>query len=687
MANQLSNESSPYLLQHASNPVDWYPWNEQSLVRAKELDRPIFLSIGYAACHWCHVMEHESFENEAIAKLLNENFVSIKVDREERPDIDMIYMDAVMALRNGQGGWPLSAFLTPSQQVFFGGTYWPPTARMGMPGFDQVLLSVLEAYRNKREAIESQSQEITRWLNRDAEVSASEDVSLDQILQRSVQAMENSCDFERGGFGDAPKFPHAMDLRLLNQMIDDWPVQGSPTREVVATMIDVSLKKMALGGIYDHLGGGFARYSVDPYWLVPHFEKMLYDNALLTTAYTERCQREPNPYFEHVVADTIEYVLRMLTHSDGGFFSTEDADSEGEEGKFYVWSKSETESILGAEAAEFCQVFDVSEAGNFEGHNILNLTDSMSDQPFEQVVATIEKFKSARKQLFDVQAKRIRPGLDDKVITSWNGLMIGAMARAGAVFDKPRWVEAASGAADFVFKTLTSGDRLLHSWRDGTSSVGGFLDDYAAMLCATLELYRATFDVRWIDKANGLAEQMLELFHDAENGGFFFAAKDSEQLIAQKKPFSDNSVPSGNALAACGLLELGLLLNNQAWIDHADRTLQCAGSLLTRAPQAASQTLIAVRRKQAKRQEILLAGRESEIAPLVKQLQQSWLPDATLIVVTDWDAIQGSVLADAIADKKTDLSNPTLYICEGFQCQLPVVGLPEIGDAISKLSK
>ncbi len=690
MTNRLANESSPYLLQHANNPVDWFPWGEEALARAKELDRPIFLSIGYAACHWCHVMEHESFENEAIARVLNENFVCIKVDREERPDLDMVYMDAVMALRNGQGGWPLSAFLTPSKQVFFGGTYWPPTARPGMPGFDQVLLSILESWSKKRDAIESQSRDITRWLNRDAEKAATDQAwdapQQKQILNRSIQAMENSCDFEHGGFGSAPKFPHAMDLRLLNLMLDAWPENGSPARTVVESMLDISLQKMALGGIYDHLGGGFARYSVDRYWLVPHFEKMLYDNALLTLAYTQRCQREPDPYFEFVVGDTIEYVLRMLTHSEGGFFSTEDADSEGEEGKFYVWSKSEIESLLGDDADEFCRMWDVGDGGNFEGHNILNLTASMRGKSPDEITDTIRRFAPQRQQLFEVQQQRIRPGLDDKVIVAWNGLMIEAMARAAVVFGEKRWLDAACAAADFVFEKVSQDGRLLHSWRNGQASIGAFLDDYGAMLCATLELYRATMDVQWIAKAQSLAETLMELFHDESNGGFFFTANDSEQLIARKKPVSDNSIPSGNSLVACGLMELGLLTGESRWVSVAEGTIRCADELLTRVPQAASQMLIALRRRLSANREIVLAGKQEEIAHLAAQLQQKWLPNTSLVVVTDWQQATDSPLANVLAGKETDMQQPTLYVCEGFACELPVTGTQNVEQAIKALS-
>ena len=462
MPNRLQNESSPYLLQHANNPVDWYPWGEEALSRAKELDRPIFLSIGYSACHWCHVMEHESFEDEAIAKVLNENFVCIKVDREERPDIDMIYMEAVMALKNGQGGWPLSAFLTPDQNVFYGGTYWPPKAKMGMPGFNQVLLSVLDAYTNKRDTIKKQSAEITRWLNRPADDSPALDHAA--VSARAAQAMENQFDFTHGGFGAQPKFPHSMDLCWLNRVAADWGVNATPSRKVIETMVDLNLQKMALGGIYDHLGGGFARYSVDERWLVPHFEKMLYDNALLTIAYTQRCQQNHSPFFKTVVEETIDYVLERLTDEAGGFYSTEDADSEGEEGKFYVWTPEEISQVLGpAASSKFAAIYDVSDDGNFEGKNILNLTDRLNRATGEQICEVKNTMRDSRAKLLATRRQRVRPGLDDKVIVFWNGLMIRAIARAAAVFGNPKWQAAAVKAADFVLQQLSDSEgRLLH---------------------------------------------------------------------------------------------------------------------------------------------------------------------------------------------------------------------------------
>ena len=685
MPNRLQDESSPYLLQHANNPVDWYPWCEEALALSREQDKPIFLSIGYSACHWCHVMEHESFEDDAIAKLLNDNYVCIKVDREERPDLDMIYMDAVIALKNGQGGWPLSAFLTPKQQVFYGGTYWPLKAKMGMPGFGQVLLGVLDAFTSKRDAIEKQSTEITGWLNRSSDKSSSLD--RDAVVSTGVRAMENQFDFTSGGFGSQPKFPHAMDLQWLNLIADSWPQNESPSKQVVESMVDINLQKMALGGIYDHLGGGFARYSVDERWLVPHFEKMLYDNALLTMSYTQRRQRKADPFYEAVVSETIDYVLEMLTDSEGGFYSTEDADSEGEEGKFYVWSPAEIAEALGDDADEFCEAYDVLAGGNFEGKSILNLTDWLNKATSQQMFECNQRWKDARKKLLEVRNRRIRPGLDDKVIVSWNGLMISAIARAAAVFGNEEWESAAICAAEFVLGKLRRDDgRLLHTWRHGKAAIDAYLDDYAAMLCATLELYRLTFDARWINEAKTLADTMVRHFAD-ESGGFFFTADDAEKLIARKKPWHDNSVPSGNALAACGLLGLGRLIGDESYIALANETIEGASHVLNRVPHAASQMLIAMSTSQMGQREIVVAGSADKTRPLMRRIQKKWLPGVSLIAISDAEATKNGPLSAMLEGKTFDAETVTLFDCENFSCKLPVVGEDQVSQWIDSLDE
>ncbi len=578
--NRLAHESSPYLLQHQNNPVDWYPWGTEALSRSKREQKPIFLSIGYSACHWCHVMEHESFENPQIARLMNENFVCIKVDREERPDLDQIYMNAVQLL-TGRGGWPMSVFLTPDLQPFYGGTYWPPGARMGMPGFDQVLLAVADAWANRRAQAVEHAGELTRHVAAMSTPAQSERELSHKMIDQAGAHLEMSFDQVHGGFGGAPKFPHSMDLQVMLRL---WKRHR---HERLLEMVTKTLEKMAAGGIYDHLGGGFHRYSVDERWLVPHFEKMLYDNALLINAYAEGFLATGNAEFARVASETCDYMLRDMTDQAGGFYSTEDADSEGEEGKFYVWTPQEIAAVLGEQAAaDFCYVYDVSEPGNFEGHNILNLTKSI------EVCAKVRhrdpeelraELTAARIKLLEVRNRRVRPGRDDKVLVAWNGLMIDALARAAGALDQPQYLDAAMKAAAFILKEIRRSDgRLLHTWRAGKAKVDAYLDDYAALANALVSLYEATFNEQYIDDAVQLAEIMLEHFADRESGGFFYTADDQEQLIARHKDVQDGSAPSGNALAATVLVRLGKLTGRMEYLQAAEKTFRMASMLLER---------------------------------------------------------------------------------------------------------
>jgi uncharacterized protein YyaL (SSP411 family) len=479
MPNHLAQETSPYLLQHANNPVDWHAWGPEAIARAREEQKPIFLSIGYSACHWCHVMEHESFENPDIARLLNESFVSIKVDREERPDLDHIYMSAVQSIA-GRGGWPMSVFLTPDLEPFFGGTYWPPTSRMGMPGFDRVLAAVADAWQNRRAETIEQAGRLAEHVRALSGLATEPGELSPTLLRTAGAALERSFDHRYGGFGGAPKFPHPMDLKLLLRLWRREP------REGVLQMVTHTLDKMAAGGMYDHLGGGFHRYSVDERWLVPHFEKMLYDNALLASCYLEAWQATQRETYLQVVRETLDYVLREMTHADGGFYSTQDADSEGEEGKFYVWSPAEVQAVLGEKAAgTFCYVYDVSEQGNFEGHSILNLPKTLAQcaQLLNRDLADLQaELAASRAKLLAVRDRRVHPGLDDKVLVSWNGLMIDAFAQAAAALGDARYHEAAARAADFLLTKLRQPDgRLLHSWRKGKPRFEAYVDDYASL--------------------------------------------------------------------------------------------------------------------------------------------------------------------------------------------------------------
>ncbi|MEK6247847.1 MAG: thioredoxin domain-containing protein, partial [Planctomycetales bacterium] len=497
MSNRLSNETSPYLLQHKDNPVDWYPWGEEAIEHARQEDKPIFLSIGYSACHWCHVMEHESFENYEIARNLNDRFVSIKVDREDRPDLDQIYMSAVQAI-TGRGGWPMSVFLNHSLEPFYGGTYWPPKAAMGMPGFDQILEGVIEAWTDRRAEVDQQASSLADFIRQQGRQAETTQPLSSTLLDNAVTALERGFDHVHGGFGTAPKFPHPMDLLLLLRM---W---RSSQRSGLLEMVQLTLDKMATGGIYDHLGGGFHRYSVDQLWLVPHFEKMLYDNALLASCYLEAFVATGQVNYQRVVTETLDYVLREMQHPQGGFTSTQDADSEGEEGKYFVWSPAEVREVLGEEAAErFCRIYDVTSAGNFEGQNILNLPKAISvwAKILDQEEAELRNaLARSRAKLFERRATRVHPGLDDKILTSWNGLMIEAMARAGAVLNLPRYLEAAEAASQFIYDELrTDNGRLLHSWRNGLARLDAYLDDYSAMLNALVTLYECTFNERWLN--------------------------------------------------------------------------------------------------------------------------------------------------------------------------------------------
>jgi uncharacterized protein YyaL (SSP411 family) len=673
MANRLAEETSPYLLQHANNPVDWYCWGPEALDRAKREGKPIFLSIGYSACHWCHVMEHESFENDEIARILNDNFVCIKVDREERPDLDHIYMSAVQSI-SGRGGWPMSVFLTPDLEPFFGGTYWPPTGRMGMPGFDQVLAAVIDAWQNRRaEAVEQAGRlaEHLRAMNK-----LPEGGRLDQgILRSAAAALERTFDFRHGGFGGAPKFPHPMDLRVLLRI---WKRER---RDGILQMVTLTLDKMAAGGIYDQLGGGFHRYSVDERWLVPHFEKMLYDNALLATAYIEAYQATGQADYARVVRETLDYVLREMTQANGGFYSTQDADSEGEEGKFYVWTPREIENLLGAEAAKtFCYVYDVSDAGNFEGHNILNRPKTL-----EQCAKILSRehdelqreLAASRAKLLEARGKRVWPGLDDKVLVSWNALMIEAFALAAGVLDEPRYRAAAEQAANFLLNTMRDQrGRLLHSWRDGQARFNAYLDDYACLANALVTLYETTFEERWIDEAVGLADTILQQFADTEAGGFFYTAADHEQLISRHKDVQDSSVPSGNAMAATALVRLGKLCGRADYLKQASKAMQAFAVLLEQHPTASGQMLIALDLYLGPTPELVLITKSKDQRhELATELEKRFIPRKVLAARTAAAASTASTqLAGLFAGKSASDGQPALYVCENFACQAPLVG-------------
>jgi uncharacterized protein YyaL (SSP411 family) len=574
--NRLLHETSPYLKQHAHNPVDWYPWGEEALLRARELDRPIFLSIGYSACHWCHVMEHESFEDPEVGKLLNDNFISIKVDREERPDLDQIYMTAVQILTR-HGGWPMSVFLTPDLKPFYGGTYFPPEDRHQLPSFKRVVVSIAEAWRDRRADVLAGAANLTENIQLSMHLEPGAGQLGTELLRRALDELARRFDQRHGGFGAAPKFPHPMDLRLLlrlAQRFDGDLAQGMATK---------TLDHMAMGGMYDQLGGGFHRYSTDAEWLVPHFEKMLYDNALLSIAYLEAFQATGKPFYRDVVEETLAYVLREMTSPDGPFYSTQDADSEGVEGKFFVWSLAEVEQVLGRDEARlFADIFDITSDGNWEGHNIPHRSRGYDQEAKLHRMTEDElrrRLELSKRKLFEARSKRVRPGRDEKILTAWNGLMIAAFAQAAQVLARPEYTQAAARASEFVLGHMRAPDgRLLRTTGAGAQpKLNGYLEDYSYIIDALVSLYETTFEPRWIKSAQELAQVMVDQFWDDGEGGFFFTGKNHETLIARTKDPHDNATPSGNAVAVTGLLRLHKLTGNPTWLDKAERTLRLFG--------------------------------------------------------------------------------------------------------------
>jgi uncharacterized protein len=680
MPNRLAQETSPYLVAHAHNPVDWFPWGPDALKRAVQEDKPIFLSIGYSACHWCHVMERESFENPAIAAALNANFVSVKVDREERPDLDQIYMSAVQIM-TGRGGWPMSVFLTPDARPFYGGTYWPPSSRHGMPGFDQVLAAVTDAWQARRPQALEQADDLTEHLRNVAAPPVSEAEISPRLLTGAASALSRAFDPEHGGFGRAPKFPHPVDLQLLLQA---WHRQHDDS---LLAMVTLTLDRMAGGGMYDQLGGGFHRYSVDEQWLVPHFEKMLYDNALLTSSFTAGYLATGNTFYAQIARETCDYVLREMTDPAGGFYSTQDADSEGEEGKFFVWTPAELTTVLGEEPARtFAAVYDVTTGGNFEGSNILHLPEPLEvhAQRMQRGLADLAtELADSRKKLFAARAGRIPPARDDKVLVAWNGLMIEALCSAATALSEPRYLEAARRAADFLLSELRRGDgRLFHTWRSGQPKLDAYLDDYAALATALTALYQASFDERYLDEACQLADVMLRRFRDPKDGGFFYTADDHPPLIARTQDLYDNATPSGNSLAATALVRLGKLTGREDYLAAAAATFQRAMAILQQSPTAASQMLLALDMYLGPTPEIVIAADPAakETMPLLADLHRRYWPNKVVALRSD-PAVGSPHLAALFAGKQRSTAEPSVYLCQDFACQAPVVG-PEAAAAL-----
>lgn len=684
MPNRLLHETSPYLQQHAHNPVDWYPWGEEALQKARDEGKPIFLSIGYSACHWCHVMEHESFENRNIAAVMNQHFVNIKVDREERPDLDQIYMSAVQLLTH-RGGWPMSVFLTPELKPFYGGTYWPPESRMGMPGFRLILEKIEEAWRERRDDVARSADDLTSAIQQVAAAEGERTSLDDSLLRRAMQRLTDIADRRHGGFGNAPKFPHPMDLRVLLRC---WKRFGNNDALAVSRL---TLDKMANGGIYDHLGGGFHRYSTDEYWLVPHFEKMLYDNALLVPAYLEAYQATGDKDYARVARDTLDYVLREMTQPGGGFYSTQDADSEGVEGKFFVWTEREIVELLGPDDARvFNACYDVTPHGNWEEHTILNVAKPQAVAARElnrSEPDVADVLRRSRQKLFTARERRAHPGRDDKVLASWNGMMLSALAQAAHVLDEPRYADAARETTDFLLGTLRDADgTLLHCYKDGRARFNGYLDDYACLIDGLVDVSQATFAPRYLDLALELAEKMIAHFHDDERSGFFYTPSDHEPLIARNKESHDGSTPSGNGMAATALLRLGRLCGRNDLEQIAVRTLEFLSPVLSQSPTAGGQALLALDFLLGPTREIAIVDgeRPEDTDAVLRTIHGRFLPNKVIARKPHAfdDAVLSPALQPLLKGKTSRNVDVTIYVCNHGTCGLPVTGVAGVEQAL-----
>ncbi|HYR76003.1 MAG TPA: thioredoxin domain-containing protein [Pyrinomonadaceae bacterium] len=679
--NNLINETSPYLRQHAHNPVDWYPWGDAALAKARAEDKPILLSIGYSACHWCHVMEHESFENEEIAKLMNENFVNIKVDREERPDLDQIYMSAVQMM-TGQGGWPMTMFLTPAGVPFFGGTYFPPADRYNMPGFPRVLLSVAEAYRSQPEQVAGTATAMLGELRRVGLAEPSREKLTRELLDASYRRIAANYDRVNGGFGGAPKFPPAMTLEFL---LHTFHRTGDGEAQ---KMVEHTARKMANGGMYDQIGGGFHRYSVDARWLVPHFEKMLYDNALLSRMYLHLYQATKNPDARRVAEETLDYVVREMTDPAGGFYSSQDADSEGHEGKFFVWTRQEIiDALQQPDADLFCDYFNVTESGNFEGQNILNVTETLEDVAalnklsVEKLRETLE---AGRRKLSTIRERRIKPGRDEKILTAWNGLMLSSFAEAAAILDRPDYRRVAEANASFLLEHLLNDGLLLRTSKAGEAKLNAYLEDYACLIDGLISLYEATGTLKWIESAISLADRMIDEFWDDESGGFFFTGKSHEQLIVRSKEFLDNATPSGNSIATLSLLRLNVLTGNENYRRLATTVLRLLADQIGRYPSAFGFALTALDFYLDVPLEIAIVGdpADSRLSELLTVVWQTYVPNRVVALCTE-DHKKAAKLLPLLRQRDTLASQPTAFVCEAYTCRAPAHSADELSPQLS----
>lgn len=680
--NRLIHESSPYLLQHAHNPVDWYPWGEEALERAKREDKPILLSIGYSSCHWCHVMEKESFENEAIAQLMNERFINIKVDREERPDLDELYMNAVQVM-TGSGGWPMTVFLTPDLVPFHGGTYFPPEDRLGMPGFPKVLITVSNYYHAHRKEVKEMADQMEKALHQIAELSPAKENLHPGLLSHAFDQIRKQYDPVHGGFGRAPKFPNSMTLSFLLRY---WKVSGE---EDALQMVEKSLEKMAQGGIYDHLGGGFHRYSVDERWLIPHFEKMLYDNALLSKTYLESYRATKKKFYLDVAEEVLSYALREMRGSEGGFYSTQDADSEGREGTFYLWSKNEIKELLGKErGTPFCAHYGVTSQGNFEeGSSVLNVATPLpkvSELYGIPIPQLEEGLVESRKILFEAREKRTKPRRDEKILTSWNGLMISSLVDGFQCTWKEAFLKSAEETTQFILEGMKRHGRLMRVFHHGKWHIHGFSEDYAFFIQALIDLYETTFRLHYLEVANDLNEQMIRHFWDDESGGFFFTGKEHSFPIARSKSPYDHAIPSANSIAVTNLIRLGTLAGNESLKEKAQQIFRLFYRYLSEQPIAFSQMYSGLV-FYLYPQEIGIIGskKDPQTISMLKEVYLTYLPNKILSLRDPEEPFHQAWFP--FLREKSLQERPTLFLCKGFTCFPPISKVDQLSSFLKEL--
>ena len=678
--NRLADETSPYLLQHADNPVDWYAWNEEALDKAVKEDKPILLSIGYSACHWCHVMAHESFEDAETAEIMNAHFINIKVDREERPDIDKIYQTAQQMLTQRTGGWPLTMFLTPKDHIpFFGGTYFPVESKHGLPGFKGLLERISDFYHQERGSIAKQNDSFLMNLQTtNMQLGSGEAVELNaEPLEIATQQLQQSFDLQFGGFGGAPKFPHPSNIEhLLRQHVFSQQLKTNCIQNQTINMVDLTLNKMALGGLYDQLGGGFYRYSVDREWMIPHFEKMLYDNGLLLTLYSQAWQITKDSLYQRTAIGTADWVIDEMQSPEGGYYSSLDADSEGEEGKFYAWTKKEVSALLSKQELNiFAKYYGLDQGPNFEGKWHLRVMDKTTDKETSQIL------EQARTKLLQQRATRGRPNCDDKILTSWNALMIKGMATAAFIFDDDRYLDSAEKALEFIRQNLYLYGKLLATYRNGKAHLNAYLDDYAFLIDAILAFLQCHWDPKWLDMAIQLADELQDSFEDKERGGFFFTSHDHEKLIQRSKSFMDDALPSGNGVAASVLGKLGHLLGDSRYLQTSESVLRAAWSSINRYPSAHNALLHALEEHISPPKSVIILGETEATSEWCSKFRESHNPFNSLMILPT----NVSELPGRLSEYRADRS-PVAYICDGYTCQEPIFNLDLINKNLNNSS-